>query len=185
MPDLPVLVFYTEAGGTPSVGLALADIDLYLTEVNRVTLAQNIVWDGTQHPTAEITNMGAYARVYATADLDVNVYIARGTYTGAVALDQDDVTGDANLCMPAIGTAIEYTYTVTGGAPVVPIVGARIEITTDALGADLVWCGQTDTFGVARDDAGYLPRLEPGTYFVFRSAPGFTFSPNPQTVVVS
>lgn len=184
MPDMTVASKFTQGGGAAATGLVLADIDLYLTEQDRATGADTVIWDGTQHPTEEIDNCGFYIRIYPTADIINNNYFARAVYTGAAVLDVDEVMGATGIEFPPIGTAIEYTYTLTGGAPVVPIVGARIEISTDALGADLVWCGQTDTFGTARDDAGYLPRLEPGVYQVWRSAPGWTFT-NPQEITVS
>jgi hypothetical protein len=48
----------------------------------------------------------------------------------------------------------------------------------------MVWGGDTDAFGVARDDAGELPRLDPGTYYFWRNLAGWTFT-NPDTEIVS
>lgn len=54
----------------------------------------------------------------------------------------------------------------------------------DGGGAQIVWSGHTDALGVARDAYGALPRLDPGTYYVFRSRPGYVFR-NPDTEVVN
>lgn len=100
--------------------------------------------------------------------------------TGAGAAQQ-------NLEYTVIGrtiTAVEFTYTVTSSLGGAPIEGAQVWFSTDAGGGDVVWAGVTDAFGVARDTAGNLPRMDPGTYFVWRQRAGFIFA-NPDTEVVS
>jgi hypothetical protein len=98
MAELSVLVAYTQNGGDdPATGLALADIDLYLTAVNRVTGVDTVLWDGTQNPTFEVDNCGVYGRIYADGDLDTYNYVGGGDYTGAVALDNDWVVGVTGL----------------------------------------------------------------------------------------
>jgi hypothetical protein len=47
-----------------------------------------------------------------------------------------------------------------------------------------VWYGVTDAFGVARDSYGALPSLDPGTYYLKRHKPGYSF-PAVDTEVVS
>jgi hypothetical protein len=94
MAILTVAVYFTRNTGIPATGLALGDIDLYLTEQDIATSADTVIWNGAQNPTEEIDNIGAYTRRYDVADFDNNNYYARGTYTGAVALDVDHVTGD-------------------------------------------------------------------------------------------
>lgn len=80
-------------------------------------------------------------------------------------------------------TAIEFTYTVTNSVTGLPIEGVQCFFCTDAAGTNVVWSGDTDTFGVARDDAGNLPRLDPGTYYIFRQKSGYTFiDPDTETV---
>lgn len=81
--------------------------------------------------------------------------------------------------------AVEFTYTVTSTAGGLPIEGVYVAICTDANGGNVVWTGYTDTFGVARDSNGNLPRLDVGTYYIFRQRAGFVFSPEPDTEVVS
>lgn len=186
MTDLTCAVLFTTGGGAPAVGLTLADIDLYLTEQDKATGADTVIWNGTQHPTEEIDNIGAYIRIYAAADWDANHYYLRGTYMGGVALDVDDVMGVMVCCDIPIGTAVEFSYTVyeAGGPPNIPIDGVTVDISTDIAGTNVIWSGETDTFGVARDDFGRLPRLDPGTYYFWRQLAGYTFN-NPDTETVT
>jgi len=112
MSNMVVGAFFTRNVGLPATGLALADIDFYLTAQNKTTGADTVIWDGTQNPTEEIDNIGAYARIYALADLDTYVYYARATYTGAVVLDVDHVTGSA----PCVDPWAFETRTLTSSA---------------------------------------------------------------------
>jgi hypothetical protein len=57
-------------------------------------------------------------------------------------------------------------------------------ITTDVAGVNVIWNGDTDTLGAARDDDGDLPLLDPGTYFFWSQKAGYTF-PNPDTEIVT
>ena len=80
--------------------------------------------------------------------------------------------------------AVEFTYTVTDSVSTDPIDGVRIWISTNAGGTAIVWSGYTDALGVARDDAGALPRLDPGTYYIYRQRASYTFV-DPDTEVVA
>lgn len=184
MSDLSVVGFFTRNVGQPATGLTLADIDIYLTRQHRSTGVDEVVWDGTPHPTEELDNVGAYLRIYTDADLDTYNYYCYFEYTGAVALDTDHVTGHAGLDNLPIGTAIEFTYTLTSTADGSPIEGAEVWFSTDAAGTNVVWTGVTDAFGVARDEHDNLPRLDAGTYYVWRQRAGFTFT-DPDIEVVS
>lgn len=90
---IPVSVSFTKNAGAVATGLTLGDIDLYLTSVNKSTGASAVIWDGTQHPTSEIENIGAYLRIYSGEDLDTYDYFAAAQYTGATALDFTWATG--------------------------------------------------------------------------------------------
>lgn len=186
MSDLTVFARYTRnTGDDPATGLALADIDMYLTAVNRATGARTVVWDGTQNPTLEVDNVGAYGRIYADADLDTYNYVGGANYTGAVGLDADWVGGSVGVVEAPIGTAIAFTYTVTDSTTGIPIEGVEIWVSTDAAGANIVWHGVTDAFGVARDIHDHLPRLDAGTYYFWKQRVGFVDDQNPDTEVVS
>lgn len=78
--------------------------------------------------------------------------------------------------------AVLFTYTVvTAGGVSIP--GVAVWFCTDIAGTIVVWSGTTDVFGVARDGFGNLPLLNPGTYYVWRQMPGYTFT-NPDTEIV-
>jgi len=185
MSDLTVAVFFTENTGESAEGLTLAEIDLYLTRQDRATGADAVVWDGTQNPTEEIDNIGSYIRIYAGADLTSYNYYAKGEYTGATVLDQDEVTGAVGLLTPPEGTSVLFTYTVTNSVTLLPIEGVDIEFSTDAGKTHIVWTGNSDVFGVARDEFGNLPLLDPGSYYVWKQFGGFIDDQNPDLEVVS
>lgn len=185
MSDLTIAVFFTKNTGQPAEGLVLTDIDLYLTAQNRATGVDAVVWDGTQNPTEEIDNVGAYIRIYSGADLDTYNYYARGSYTGATVLDTDHVTGAFGIEKLPIGTAVEYTYTVTDSITGNPVAAVRVTVSTDVAGNNTIWQGYTDTFGVARDTNSDLPRLDPGTYYFWKFKAGYIDDQNPDIEVVS
>ena len=81
-------------------------------------------------------------------------------------------------------SAIEFTYTITDSGTGLPIEGVEVRFSTDSAGSNTVWIGFTDAFGVARDTSDNLPRLDAGTYYVWRKKSGYTFS-DPDTEVVS
>jgi hypothetical protein len=180
-----VVCFTRSNGDLPATGLALADIALYLTRIHRVTGAQALVLNGA-NPTAEVANTGGYMRIVTTADLDTYNYVGGGLYTGLVALDNDWVVGECGITEPPVGTAIEYTYTVTNSLTGVPIQGVEVWVSTDTSMGNVVWHGHTDAFGVARDIYDWLPRLDAGTYYFFKQKPGFFDADTPyDTEVVS
>lgn len=187
MGDLTISATFTENTGQPSTGLTLSEIDLYLTRQNRVTGADDVIWDGTQNPTEEIDNVGAYIRIYADADLDTYNYFGSANYTGVTVLDQDWVNGSVGISELPIGTAVAYTYTVTDSGSGNPIAGVTINISTDIVGDNVIWAGHTDAFGVARTDALLLPRLTPSPlpYYFWKDRPGYVDDDNPDAEIVS
>ena len=80
--------------------------------------------------------------------------------------------------------AVEFTYTITNSVTLLPISGVEVWVSTDIGGANHVWVGTTDAFGVARDLFGDLPELDPGTYYFWRRKAGYYFD-EPDTEVVS
>jgi hypothetical protein len=94
--------------------------------------------------------------------------------TGAGCLQQ-------NLVYPietVMANAIKFTYTLTSSVGGAPIVGAFVWFTTDLNGQNIVASGTTDVMGQV---SFYLST---GTYYVWRSKDGFSFT-NPDTEVVS
>ena len=183
-----VAALFTRNAGQPATGLALADISLYLYSRNKATAAIATLWTAVQ-PTEEV-GAGFYTRDYAAADPTLFDYFAYAEYTGAVALDSDfatqitgaeaidvsEIWGYATRTLTACGVgAIEFTYTLTDSDTGLPIGQASVWFSTDSAGANVIWRGATDNFGVARDAWGQKPWLDPGTYYVWRRKVGYTF----------
>jgi len=186
MSTLIVAAQFTKNTGQPAQGLALADIDLYLTRLNNSTGVDTVVWNGTQHPTEEVDNCGTYMRRYTSADLSVFSYYVAAHYTGAVVLDTDYAMGaisEEATTFPA--GAIEYTYTVTDSGTGLPIEGVEVWFATDLAGTNIVWKGDTDAFGIARDVHGSKPWLDAGTYYVWKQFAGYVDNDGPDIEVVS
>lgn len=184
MSDLTVAVTFTKNTGQPATGLTLAEINIWLTAQNRATGATTIIW-ATQNPTKEIDNVGNYIRIYTDADLDTYNYFAAAQYTGAENLDASWAVGVASINNIPVGTAVEYTYTVTNSVTGDGIEGVNVWFYADSDTTNLVWYGVTDTFGVARDNYDKLPRLDPGTYYIKVQRAGFEPDDSVDTEVVS
>lgn len=145
--------------------------------------------------TLELSKAGAAFQ----ASAGVKNEIGLGWYSYVAAANEADTAGPVAIVITGSGilqqnleyvvesrvvTAIDFPYTLTSdasGHP--PIAGAEILIFTDAGGVNFVWGGRTDAMGVARDEIGNLPRLEPGTYYFFRYKNLFSFA-NPDVEIV-
>lgn len=180
---LAIGAFFTKNAGEPATGLTLSDIDLYLTSINRSSGAVTVIWDGTQHPTDEITNIGGYFRAYVGENLGVYVYYARASYTGATLLDTNHVIGAIGP-EPFPAGAVEYDYVVIDSTTLLPVEGADVWVTrtTDS---ETIWRGVSDVNGYARDVYDRKPLLDPGTYYFYKQLPGYIDDDNPDTEVVS
>lgn len=80
--------------------------------------------------------------------------------------------------------SVTFTYTITNSVSGLPIEGVEVWFSTDNPAVNIVWKGDTDAFGVARDVNGNKPTLDPGTYYVWRQKAGFVFT-DPDTEIVS
>lgn len=80
--------------------------------------------------------------------------------------------------------AISFTYTMTNSVTSNPLEGVTVWISTDIGASNVIWKGDTDSFGVARDVNNNLPMLDAGTYYFWRQKSGFIFN-DPDTEVVS
>lgn len=119
MSTIVVAAQFTEGGGQPATGLTLADIDLYLTRVENATGLDTVVWDGSQHPTSEVDNCGAYTRLYENADLDQYTYFVVAAYTGATALDTDYTMGAVGETYLPATAEISFSGPVVEGGDVI------------------------------------------------------------------
>lgn len=113
----------TQNGGAPSTGLTLSEIDFYLysIDINSGTVTE--IWDGTQNPTAEVSNTGMYIRQYTSADLSLYQYVGRANYTGGTTLDSD------NVYVAFAGAEVNPRSTITLSSP----------LAADGTELDLVW----------------------------------------------
>lgn len=126
--------------------------------------------------------------------------IGDGWYTYLSTVGESDTVGNVAVRVTGAGAiqqnleyvveqrtpgAVDYTYTVTNSVTLLPIPGVTIWVTTDLAGNNVIWNGTTDAFGVARDENGNLPLLDPGTYYFWKHKTGFTDDDNPDTEVVT
>jgi len=181
MSDLMISATFTKNVGEPALGLTLSEIDIWLTAINRSTGAISVIWN-TENPDIAGTNVGVYAKIYDAADLDTYNYFATAQYTGVTVLDQDWLNGGFGIDYIAVGTAEEHPYRVWGGTPQVTQEGVKVWFYNDTE-TKVKWYGVTDMNGWAVDDFGNAPRLDPGTYKVYRIAGWLNFD-NPDTEVV-
>lgn len=128
----------------------------------------------------------------------VKAEISNGWYTYTATALEADTLGTISIRVTGAGciqqnleyvvkertvNSIDFTYTLTDSVTTLPIEGAEVWFTTDVGGLNIVWKGFTDTFGVARDENGFLPDLDVGVYFVWRQRTGYTFvDPDIETV---
>lgn len=127
---------------------------------------------------AEISN-GWYTYLATAAEADtIGVVAVRVTGAGAVQQNLEYTVQQRNPL------AIAFTYTVTNANTGAKLEGVQVFITTDVAGNNVIWSGNTDSLGVARDSLARLPYLDPGTYYFWSQLAGFSFS-NPDTEVVS
>lgn len=172
-----IAALFTKNAGAPATGLALADIDLYLYSRAKATGVVATVLNGV-HPTEEVGG-GIYTRAYVD-DPATYDYFAYAHYTGVTVLDSVyslQGTPAFNCCLPGAG-AIEFIYTLTDSVTGLPIAGADVWVTTDIAGVNIIASGTTDVFG------NVTFWLDPGTYYLWRQRPGYTFA-NPDTEVVT
>lgn len=127
---------------------------------------------------SEVGN-GWYKYVATSGESDTYGPVAvKVTGAGIIQQNLEYVVGNR------VETAIIFTYTVTSIVGSTPIEDVKVYIYSDSLMQNIVWIGETDVNGVARDAYGDLPRLTAGTYYIWRVRTGFVFQ-NPDTEVIS
>lgn len=135
MSNLTVSATFTRNSGQPATGLTLAEINLYLTAVHKTTGDRTVIWDGTQNPQFEVTNTGAYGRIYASADYDTYHYFAAAQYDGAISLDQDWITGAASIqATVSLSTPVATVTAAVSGTTITVYRGTTWTINLTGLG---------------------------------------------------
>ena len=138
---------------------------------------------------AFVLNIGKAGGAFA-ASAGVKAEMSNGWYSYLATAAEADTVGPVSIYITGAGiiqqnleyvvetrtvTSVEFTYTVTNVVTGLPIEGVQCWFSTDVAGNNVVWNGTTDAFGVVRDENNRLPRLDPGTYAVFRQKVSFTF----------
>lgn len=128
---------------------------------------------------AEIGN-GWYTLLLTAAECDtigpVSIY---ATGAGCIQQNLEYVVQQRNAGCK------EFTYTVTNSVTLLPIPSVEVWITSNILGTNVLWHGETDALGVAYDIDGNLPCLDDGTYYFWKHEPGLIDDDNPDVEVVS
>lgn len=125
-----------------------------------------------------------------TDGLGTKQEISNGWYRYVSTASEADTVGCVAIYLPAQGAAVEqnleytvkqrtpgavsYTYQVTNSLDASPLEGVEVWITIDSSGDNVVWVGATDALGVARDENGELPLLDPGSYYFWKQLAGFS-----------
>lgn len=156
----------------PSVG-AIAD------QVWDEALAGHLTAGSTGEALDNSGGGGGGASAADIADAVWDEAIADHLNAGSTGKKLNDISG---ATFPA--GAIAFTYTVTDNVTSNPVEGVEVWFSTDNPATNIVWKGDTDAFGVARDVNGNLPNLDAGTYYVWRQKSGYIFI-DPDTEVVS
>lgn len=138
---------------------------------------------GTMPKLDDAGTTGFYAQTLACtpangfeAGKNYNIYI-----TATVGGVTGGITYAFNIASFPKAGATEYLYTVINSATLAPIDGVQVWITTDIAGANVVWSGVTDIFGVARDTVNNeKPWLNTGVFYFWRQLAGYSFA-NPDT----
>lgn len=118
--------------------------------------------------------------------------IGSGWYSYHATIAEADTPGEVAIRVNAAGCvqqnlvyqvgdgasgAIAFTYTATSSVDASPIGGATVVVTTDVAGTHQIATGTTDASGQV------VFMLQPGTYYFWTSAVGYSFT-NPDTEVV-
>lgn len=130
----------------------------------------------------EVGNGWYYADLLAAMVINPGHYAVRISDINPPFDTWQNLLYNIQACAISAGS-VNFTYTVVDIVTSLPIPATVVWITTDVGGANIVWSGITDIFGVARDIFGSLPALNPGTYYFWRQKVGYTFT-NPDTEAV-
>lgn len=148
--------------GAPAAGSVDAHLDTLITGVNVTSIANDAITN----------NALATSAVNEIVDQVWDEAIAGHLAVGSTGAALNGAGGGATVFPTG---AINFTYTVTDSVTLLPIEGVEVWFSTDNPPVNIVWKGDTDAFGVARDVLGNLPALDVGIYFVSCQKAGYTF----------
>ena len=169
-----------------------------MAEYWRLNQANRIVFVMVDNTNTEVAGLGGgftlelckAAGAFA-ASAGTKAEIANGWYTYLATASEADTIGPIAVKVTGAGAvqqnlayvvqqytpqAIAFTYTVTNSQSGLPVSGVEVWITTDSAGLNVVLSGlTTDASGIARDGAGLLPYLDPGSYYFWRQRANYEF----------
>lgn len=123
---------------------------------------------------------GWYKYVTTTGEANTRGPVAvKVTGSGALQQNLEYVVAGRNA------GAVEFTYTVTDSVSGLPVEGANVWITSDTAGNNTLWAGTTNSSGIAVDQNGNKPFLDPGTVYVWIQRAGYIPPTVPDTEVIS
>jgi hypothetical protein len=121
--------------------------------------------------------LGWYQYVSTAAEASISGPVAIVvTAAGVVQQNLEYVVEDR------VVNAVAFAYTLTLSDNITPISNVNVSFSVSTNPAESVWSGITDSFGVARDLYGNLPRLNPGSYYIFSNKPGYIFETDLEAV---
>lgn len=124
--------------------------------------------------TGTLTEIGSGWYRYVASPADCDTVGSLDVAVTAAGCQQQNLDYAVESIIPG---AVAFVYTLTNSVDSSPIAGANIWITTDPAGNAVVAAGLTDAAGQV------APYLAPGTYYIWRSKPGFSFvNPDVETI---
>lgn len=160
------------AGVRAAIGLASANLDTQLDALPTAAENADAVWDevlDTAHEVAGSASVLLQASGAAGDPMSVAVPGAYAEGTAGYVIGHLESSGSGSVYWP---------YTVTDSATGNPIEGVTVSVSTDIAGSVVVASGTTNASGVVNFN------LDPGTYYLWLSKTGYTFT-NPDTEVIA
>lgn len=155
----------------------------------------------------EVAGLGAAVNMFISKNgagfnpvTNANTEIGNGWYSLLLTALECDTIGPVSIYATGAGCiqqnleyvvqqrnagCIPYTYTLINSITMNPVDGAEVWVTIDLAGANVVWNGDTDVFGIARDSDGDVPCLDAGTWYFWAKKDGGTANAWPDVEAVS
>lgn len=162
---------------------------VYIYSYNALATTKPVAIFRTTDTSVDLVDLPSYPILF---DADGKVQADAGAVSDPWGIDLPNgyVAGKAGYILGNLQATVfpsganPVTITIRNSLTTFPIDGAKVWISTDLAGANVVWSGATDAFGVARNVLGELPALNNGLYYRWVQDSGYTDS-NPTAMNVS
>jgi hypothetical protein len=176
-------------------------------ELNQVNTITFVMVDGSN---TEVPGLGAGFTMtisknggFLNPSAGTKSEIGNGWYKYVATAGEADTVGTISIVVTGAGCiqqnleyvvfqrnagCLDYTYIVNDSTTGFPMFGAEVWISTDGIAPpqDIVWYGNTDALGVARDTHSKLPCLDANyTYYVWKQHTAYIDDQNPDPIFVS